>query len=276
MSNQTISASIDRKVDELKVELSQRDHLIRQYEKRINSMVGINDLAQKVVGSFSVNHMAESTYESVLQIVKPDMVAFYLVEDDCLIIKENKWANPVFRESSDETKQIVRCVCNLSLSEQQPLYVPNIKTETRYPLKANDIVEVQSVATIPFIVNNQAYGVLGLGAFIERDFSKDADFLDTISSLVANGLDAAIKHHQIRNATNKLEKSEEALQFTQFAVDHYSDGAFWMGSDARLIYVNEAACRSLGYTKEELLSMTVHDIDPNFPKEAWTDHWSDL
>ncbi|MFC1639475.1 response regulator, partial [Gemmatimonadota bacterium] len=38
----------------------------------------------------------------------------------------------------------------------------------------------------------------------------------------------------------------------------------------------EAACRSLGYSRDELLSMSVHDIDPDFPADAWPDHWSDL
>lgn len=71
-------------------------------------------------------------------------------------------------------------------------------------------------------------------------------------------------------------KNEDALKFTQFAIDHYSDGAFWMGPDARFIYVNDAACRSLGYSRSELLTMTVHDIDPDFPKEVWPDHWEEL
>lgn len=74
----------------------------------------------------------------------------------------------------------------------------------------------------------------------------------------------------------KEKRVEEKLQFTQFAVDRASDAAFWMGPDARLIYVNDAACRNLGYSKEELLSMTVHDIDPNLPKETWGEHWSEI
>lgn len=60
---------------------------------------------------------------------------------------------------------------------------------------------------------------------------------------------------------------EEKLQFTQFSMDHAGEAAFWMGHDAQFIYVNEKACRSLGYGREELLSMTVYDIDPDFPKE---------
>jgi PAS domain S-box-containing protein len=37
--------------------------------------------------------------------------------------------------------------------------------------------------------------------------------------------------------------------------------------------VNEAACRSLGYSRDELMNMTVHDIDPDFPESKWPDQW---
>ncbi len=65
----------------------------------------------------------------------------------------------------------------------------------------------------------------------------------------------------------------EALNLTQFSVDQNPDAAFWMTSDAKLFYVNDAACSTLGYSREELLNMKVHDIDPLFPEEKWSDHW---
>ncbi len=71
-------------------------------------------------------------------------------------------------------------------------------------------------------------------------------------------------------------KAEEALKLTQFSVDQGADAAFWMSKDARFFYVNEAACKALGYTKEELLHMTVYDIDPMFPPENWEAHWQDM
>jgi PAS domain S-box-containing protein len=69
---------------------------------------------------------------------------------------------------------------------------------------------------------------------------------------------------------------ERALRLTQFAVDHAGDAVFWLTRDARFFYANLQACRHLGYSREELLSMTVHDIDPNFPAEAWPRHWEEL
>lgn len=71
-------------------------------------------------------------------------------------------------------------------------------------------------------------------------------------------------------------QTEEALRFTQFAIDHMADAAFWMTSDGRFFYVNQAACRALGYSHDELVGMTVADIDPEIPLESRSDHWNEL
>ncbi|NOR66284.1 MAG: PAS domain S-box protein [Woeseiaceae bacterium] len=71
-------------------------------------------------------------------------------------------------------------------------------------------------------------------------------------------------------------KAFDRLKMTQFCLDHAADAIFWIDADARFIYVNETACRSLGYSREEFSSMTVHDIDPDFPRKAWAEHWQQL
>jgi PAS domain S-box-containing protein len=73
-----------------------------------------------------------------------------------------------------------------------------------------------------------------------------------------------------------LRKAQEALQLTQFSVDRAVEGFFWITPEARILYVNEAACRMLEYTRDELTAMTLHDIDPNFPPEVWPTHWDQL
>jgi len=70
--------------------------------------------------------------------------------------------------------------------------------------------------------------------------------------------------------------AERDLRLTQFSVDRSADAAFWVGPDGRFLYVNDAACRSLGYTCDELRAMGVPDIDPEFPAEAWPDHWKEV
>ena len=68
-------------------------------------------------------------------------------------------------------------------------------------------------------------------------------------------------------------KTEEMLLQTQFVVDHASDSIFWVRSDGRLVYVNEASCRSLGYSREELLNMSVNDLDEHLSAEEKINAW---
>ena len=70
---------------------------------------------------------------------------------------------------------------------------------------------------------------------------------------------------------------EEHLQLTRFSVEKAIVPIFWVDREAgRITYANEAACQSLGYTKEELVQMTVVDIDPNFDQDKWDTHVKSL
>jgi two-component system, cell cycle sensor histidine kinase and response regulator CckA len=79
----------------------------------------------------------------------------------------------------------------------------------------------------------------------------------------------------VRDITERKQMEDE-LRLTRFSVDHASVCAYLVGRDARFLYVNEQACRTLGYPREELLSMSVHDLDPDFPAYVWDDHWAAL
>ena len=71
-------------------------------------------------------------------------------------------------------------------------------------------------------------------------------------------------------------RSDVTLRLTQFTVDRGSEATYWMGRDGRLIYVNDRACEALGYSREELLSMKIQEINPDFPPERWPYHWDEL
>ncbi len=59
--------------------------------------------------------------------------------------------------------------------------------------------------------------------------------------------------------------AEQALEFTQYSVDHAAEAIFWVRpADASLVYVNEAACVILGYSQVELLALRVPDFDAAF------------
>jgi len=75
---------------------------------------------------------------------------------------------------------------------------------------------------------------------------------------------------------SERKRVEKELRLTQFSLEHASDAIHWVDSQGRIVYVNEASCRSLGRSRRELLSLSITDIDPLFPKEGWGPHWEEL
>jgi PAS domain S-box-containing protein len=71
----------------------------------------------------------------------------------------------------------------------------------------------------------------------------------------------------------KRQHAEEELRLTRFAVDHASDAVFWMDWQGRIVYANEAACRSVGRTREEVLALSILDIDPRVAQTGWEKAW---
>ncbi|WP_228057402.1 PAS domain S-box protein [Tychonema sp. LEGE 07203] len=100
--------------------------------------------------------------------------------------------------------------------------------------------------------------------------------LATADTIVDRTLAINSLEEQLEKEIADRQRVEEKLQLTQLAIDRSADAVFWMGSDGKFLYVNDAACSSLGYSAAELLDMTVHDINPDFPETAWSLHWKVL
>ena len=72
---------------------------------------------------------------------------------------------------------------------------------------------------------------------------------------------------------NMKAEAERASQLAHFTFERTTDAIFWIDHEACIHLVNEAACQYLGYSRDELLSMTVHDINPDYPADTWPDFW---
>ncbi|TAN85270.1 MAG: sensor domain-containing diguanylate cyclase [Gallionella sp.] len=62
-------------------------------------------------------------------------------------------------------------------------------------------------------------------------------------------------------------------ELLQIAFDRLGDAVFWLNPEGRVVYANEAACRSLGCSCEEILAYRVPDFSPSFSDESWRVHW---
>ncbi|NEX20261.1 PAS domain S-box protein [Thiorhodococcus mannitoliphagus] len=68
-------------------------------------------------------------------------------------------------------------------------------------------------------------------------------------------------------------RADRALRLAQLSILRSADAVFWITPQGRFIQVNDQACESLGYTRDELLGMGVWDIDPDFSPQRWSEHW---
>ena len=51
---------------------------------------------------------------------------------------------------------------------------------------------------------------------------------------------------------------------------------FWIDPEGRILDASDGACRALGYDREALLTLSVRDVDSEFPGDRWPDHWREL
>jgi PAS domain S-box-containing protein len=109
-----------------------------------------------------------------------------------------------------------------------------------------------------------------------------------IAALTQGATDYVLKHNLARlpsavqralqEAHNLREhkQAEEQVSLLSFAINSIHEAVFLTDEHARFTYVNDEACRLLGYSREQLLTMGPPDIEPGLSMEGWPDHWHHL
>ncbi len=63
-------------------------------------------------------------------------------------------------------------------------------------------------------------------------------------------------------------KRQTQVELLSFALNEMRDAVFVTDNDSHFLYVNTTACRVLGYSREELLGISMLDIYPDMPQET--------
>ncbi|PJZ84361.1 PAS domain-containing sensor histidine kinase [Leptospira harrisiae] len=89
-------------------------------------------------------------------------------------------------------------------------------------------------------------------------------------------LENQLLKHKLFETESNHSNLFQALQFTQYSIDTISESILWLDSEGNIVFVNDAACKNYGYTKEELLSMKMFQVDPIFTVDMWKSHWQEI
>ena len=86
--------------------------------------------------------------------------------------------------------------------------------------------------------------------------------LETLAEDVRNTLE-----QRVAERTAELAGANRRLAANQLAMDRAGFSTLWTDEHGRFVHVNQVAADQLGYSIDELLTMSVPDIDPNFSLE---------
>lgn len=103
---------------------------------------------------------------------------------------------------------------------------------------------------------------------------ENTEYLKRYSDVVATKLEEKVR--ELESALEERKVAERSIALMSFALDNVSEAAFLIDGNARFQYVNGESCRKLGYSREELLGLTVADVDPDLPISRWPEHWRAL
>ncbi len=117
----------------------------------------------------------------------------------------------------------------------------------------------ESVALVPLRSRDRTFGLFQFNDRRRGRFT--AEKIALLEDLVA----------YVAIALAKL-KTDEELFLARCCIDRASISIFRVAMDGRILDANENGCRALGYTRDELCSLTVPDVDPLMTRERWAEH----
>jgi rsbT co-antagonist protein RsbR len=75
---------------------------------------------------------------------------------------------------------------------------------------------------------------------------------------------------------SERKRAERDLRLAQLTIEQAADGIFWSDLTGQVLFVNNAACKNLGYTREEILQMNILDFDPETSRDAAAQIWEPM
>jgi PAS domain S-box-containing protein len=76
-----------------------------------------------------------------------------------------------------------------------------------------------------------------------------------------------------RNIELKVAALQESETLYRMLLENSIDAVYFMDHEGKVLNVNNVACTTLGYTRDELLQLGIGDIDVDFPKDKFMEFW---
>ena len=207
----------------------------------------------------------ESTYRMLFQ--NDHMVMLLINQETGAIADANPAACRFYGWTADELRQMTLSQINVAAENKAARISQQHTAHLQHRLADGSIRDVEMLNS-PVTMGGQKLLFSVIQDITERNREK------TLREQMLSEAEQA--RQTLLSVVEDQQRTEAKLQLTQFAIDHSSDPAYWIRADGRFADVNDAACQTLGYTKEKLLSLSAQEINPDISGAAWASHWQEI
>ncbi len=118
---------------------------------------------------------------------------------------------------------------------------------------------------------------LVLAGYTSADAKKD-EIGQVAAAINTMGANMRTAFHELESELQKRRQAEEALHLFRKLIDQSNDAIFVTDPETgRFLDVNDKACQSLGYTRDELLAMGTRNLVADIPDDfSWEAHVNEL
>ena len=173
------------------------------------------------------------------------------------------------------------CACRKQLLSGKVNSVSNIIECERLAKAKGDTNGLRYHATVPLWLGEHTVGLMNLVGPKEGMFDEMAlKVLHGVGNQVAVAMERARLHEHLEQLVeertaaltaeiSERKQAEEKLKLFRTLLDHSNDAIEVLDPDTlRFVDINETGCRVLGYSREELLSMSISDIDRGISEDS--------
>jgi two-component system cell cycle sensor histidine kinase/response regulator CckA len=251
-----LAPAVERELQEAEVRRA-RGQAEQALQQRVEQLDKLNALSRRVSASLSPDQVMEAAREEIVEAIAPDLVVLYLRQQDQLRLQG---AYPdTFECHIPGAKGAGECLCGRALSEGEAIYATRISDDPRCTRPECKQAGMRSFAALPLLKGANVLGVLGIASTRERDFGRQAAFLQAVAAEIAIGLQNALLHQQVQSHVSELErevtqrkKAEDALRVSEERFrnifEHSPIGIYQTTPDGRILMANPMLVRMLGYS----------------------------
>jgi two-component system, cell cycle sensor histidine kinase and response regulator CckA len=200
-------------------DLSDHRSVEEELTHNLREMTLLNKISHLISSSNSPEQVLCKTVEGIAEFLDPDLVLFFLEENDRLQLQIAGPRNSTFKLGPMPVHRVGECLCGLAARDGQAIYSLDISADPRCELAECKEAGMRSFAALPLRSGNRIIGVLGLASRTSRDFRRQSALLETLAAEISIGLRNSLLLEEANRRADELAKeiaerkqAEEALR----------------------------------------------------------------